>query len=100
MGTLSWDQAWILLILPGIFSKGFPLFFAIGKRMNPLLGYLRSVLTFTGRGNLQQSICSHLGIDILLSSLRNRSKRCAWRGSSPFYKHPAFPCLLICYNEG
>ena len=65
-----------------------------GKRMKSLLAYLRSVLTFMGRGNLQPSTCSHLGIDILLSSLTNRNKDCAWKVSNLFCKPPAFPYLL------
>ena len=66
----------------------------IGKRMKPLLAYLRSVLTFIGQGNLQASICSPWDIDVLLSSLTNRNKDCAWKVSSLFCKPQAFPYLL------
>src|SRR5207237_166165 len=100
MGTLSWDQFCIWLILPAICGKGSPLFFVIGKRMKSLLAYLRSVLTFIAQGNLQASICSLWDIDVLLSSLTNRNKDCVWKGSSLYCKQPVFPYVLSGYNAG
>jgi DNA-binding LacI/PurR family transcriptional regulator len=76
------------------FRQGVPIVLCDWQENEPLLAYLRSVLTFIGKGNLQASICSPWGIDVLLSSLTNRNKDCAWKGSSLYCKQPVFPYLL------